>query len=153
MASKKVGGASNGDAATKSEEKQEKGRKVFSSKNAVDAEGTSILDEAGKLTAVPVQVKNEGGEVTYDGFHYRKHKPLTKADFAGTDVYMDYRAFSLRQRIDAMVVLATKYTTQATNLRKFGDEKTRKAVARVHKLREQMAALEAELAADGVDYE
>ena len=127
---------------TNNDKAERKGRSVFSKKSAVDANGASMVDEKGQLTGVP----NADGQ-----FDLKVHKPLGKNDFATSDVFMDFRAWTLNIRAARLTSQAEKLTTSANNLRKFGDDKSRKRFERLEKMREQIATLEAQFAAEGVE--
>ena len=99
------------------------------------------LDDKGKINRVPTN------------FDPMKFKPLTKDLFTSDDVNMDFRALNLTTRANKMLDTAKKLRDRAERTRRFGDEVTRKAAAKHIKLREQLAALEAELTLKGINLE
>ena len=125
-------------------------KKAAPSKKSYDYSGTDYVNDQGKLTSVPELVLNDDGKYA-GGWHWKKHKPLKKEDFATGDVFLDYRAYSTRMKAEAMLKDAEKFTSKAERMRKFGDADVAKKVSRVEKLKENMAKLKAELAESGYD--
>ena len=145
-------------AATDATAKEEKktGRIEFSIKDAKclneNADLVSATNEDGLLTIVPKSVKDaEGKKVLYAGFNVRKHLPLKKADFAGLATYMRYQAFVARSKAVVLIKSAEDKEAKASHIEQFGDEITRKKVQKVARMREQLATLQTQLEADGVD--
>lgn len=116
-----------------------KERLVFDVSTAVDAAGKPIPVSEGKLTAVPAN------------YEFGKFKGLKKTDFDGEPTWLDYNAALYDFRASRFVKRATRFRKDAERLRKFGDEATRKKASRLMKAREQMEALEKELASQGFD--
>ena len=163
--------AANGGKGDNKDKDENKGRKPFDIKNAKalieDESGNAEIQAAskdGKLIAVPRPVvHNEGSDmeavplpkkadnVVSEGFSSALYKPLVKGDFASEDIYLEYRAFVGRARAAKLLRGAKTLETRADKIRKFGDDKTRKKAAKLDRMKEQMKALEAELAAAGVD--
>ena len=170
-ATRRVGGTTKvasgaADIAKLTDEDAPKGRKAYNFRKAQIR--VPVLDGAGKATeetelvpavngdgalvGVPVRlVDEESGEVVQAGFDPNKHKPLTKADFASEDVFLDYRAFVAQCRATMFGLRAKDLAARANKLRKFGDDKTRKAAQRRDRMREALKKLEAQLMEDGVD--
>lgn len=151
----KVNPGGAGDAA-KTEEKKDKAIKVdFPIKEAVyqDAEGNVVpaYNAEGKLIAVPKPVKDETGKVIYAGFNTRKHNPLKKTDFSGLHVYLRFQAFVARVKAAILVKSAVEKEKKADNIERFGDEETRKKVARIARMQETLAELTKQLEDDGID--
>lgn len=138
-------------------EESTKGRVDFPTKDAMykDSEGNivSAVNEAGLLIAVPVPVKDAEGKVVYAGYNNRKHNPLKKTDFASVATFMRFQAHTCRLKAAVLIKAAEEKEKKAERIEKFGDEKTRKAVQRIAKMRENLAALEAQLKGDGIDIE
>ncbi len=86
-----------------------------------------------------------------EGFDFRKNCPLTRKDFADTASFLEYRGEALTHRAASFTELAAKMAAKVANIRKYGDEETRKKAEKLARLREQMAALEAELGEAGID--
>ena len=123
----------------------------------------SSASKDGKLIAVPRPiVHNEGDDmktvvcpkkddtVVFAGYDATMHKPLVKGDFVSEDIYIEWRAFVNRWRAAKLTRFASTLETRADRLRQFGDERTRKKADKLTRMREQMAALEAELKEQGV---
>lgn len=121
----------------KKDKKDKKGgRKIFDI-----ASFTGKKDANGKLMEIP------------STWNPKEFKPLSRKEFASDDVFLDFRAQDLELKIERVVKLAKDLRVRASNLRKFGDEKTRKKAAKLQRMREQMAALEKELESEGVTAE
>lgn len=165
--STKVGGDSKkGDPKSKPEKKGRTPYDFSGARNDTEAPlgvgenaiaiGASIVNEDGLLLSVPSRIAastDDKGKVTetFIGWDPKSHKPLVRKDFASDDIFLDFRVYCL----DIDIIKKTKnrdsLAKRADRLRKFGDEKTRKKAAKLARMREQMAALEAELESDGVD--
>lgn len=148
---KKVGGTKKVEKKD-GEKKARKGRVELDYSKAVDADGNSIVNEDGKLTALPLTV-GEGDNVVFEGWNPKKHKPLRKSDFAEEYMYMFFRAHVAQIRADQQAEKAKKLRKQAEQIQQFGDPKTRKKAKKLARMREQLAALEAELAGEGISLE
>jgi hypothetical protein len=153
--SKKVGGTATADPKGKKGKKAKKAKKVYDFSSCVNTDGESIVNDDGKLTGVPVAIPaaEEGGDPVQVGFDPAAHKPLVKDDFADSATYMDFRAYMCDMQIARKTELAKVLRKKAAKLRKYGDEKTRKRVMRLDRMKEQMAALQAELEAEGFELE
>jgi len=125
--------------ATKKVQPKKNAKKERKQKPILDiSEFSDIVNEDGLFTAVPE-------------YEIAKFRPLTKSDFASTDVFLDYRATILEFKSKTLAESAQNMRTKADRLRKFGDEDTRKKVEKAARLRKQFAALSATLADDGID--
>lgn len=154
----KVTGSSDSgepETTTESKKKKEKGRIDFPIKEAQyrndKGEVVTAVNEDTLLIAVPIPIKDEAGKVLYAGFNPRKHLPLKKGDFAGLAEYLRYQAFIARYKASQLVKLGDEKLTKAKHIEKFGDEETRKKVAKYAKLKEQLEKLQKTLEAEEVD--
>lgn len=140
---KRVGGGQGGQGGqggSAGKPKEKKVRAIFDLKTAVDANGKAVPGRAeGKLQAVPANWKP------------KEHKPLKRSDFADEATFIEFRAILAEQKAERMATAARKLRQQAERIRQFGDEGTRKKANKLLKAREQMAALEKELAEAGID--
>jgi hypothetical protein len=148
---KKVGTKKSGQKAGDGEKKEKKVKAAFDYSALTDQ-----LNEDGLLTAVPstrtVETNDKGKEVEkFDGWSPKDHKPLKRGDFATDDVFLDFRVFVLDHQLWQKQESRDSLAKRADRLRQFGDEKTRKKAAKLSRMREQMAALEAELSEEGID--
>lgn len=169
-ASKKVGGdTTSANKKGNPDKEPKKGRTVFDFSTATNetgesvgegenaiAPGASVVNDDGLLLAVPSIIKtdtDDKGKVTekFVGWNPKAHKPLVRKDFASDDIFLDFRVWCLDLDIKKKTKNRDSLAKRADRLRKFGDEKTRKKAAKLARMREQMAALEAELESDGVD--
>jgi hypothetical protein len=99
---------------------------------------TAVNDE-GKLTEVPAD---------FDG---KLHLKPVREDFASPDLFMLFRAAEAEAKAAELTASAAKYREEADNLKKYGDPAKRKAVKRAMRLRNELADLEAQLAAEGIE--
>ena len=141
--------------------KEKKTRKPFDIKTAkamISADGKapatlqSCLNKDGKLTEVPVTVK-DGDTVVYEGFNPTMHKPLKKSDFADISAFMLFQAFIIGFKAQRLQDLATKKRERALHIRKFGDEATRKKAQKYARMKDQLAKLKEQLAEEGITAE
>lgn len=162
----KVGQRKNGKG---EEKKEDKGKKPFPIKGfkammpVLDAEGKATeelklqnaVNDDGQLLAVPVEIpgKNDGDAPIQIGFSVGKHESLKKEHFANIVVFLKYQAMVARQKADKLIKLAEEKEKKADKLEKFGDDALRKKANRLQRMREQIAKLEAQLTADGVNLE
>lgn len=120
-------------------------RTAFDLSTAVDAAGNSLAvkqeDGSVKLSGVPVN------------FNYQKHQPLAKTDFLSEAHYWSQKAEISQQFADRYIASAAKYRKMAENMGKFTNDKDRKRVAKLEKMRAEFLALKAELAKDGINLE
>ena len=116
----------------KAKKAKKKGRVAFDVK-------TAKVDDKGLLTAVP------------ENFDPKKHKGLKKKQFADVATHMDYLSAMAKFNSERLAAKAVDLTARAERIRKFGDEGTRKKVAKVERMKKQMAALKAELEEQGID--
>ena len=155
---KKVNPDTETGTATTTDTKKEKVTRIdFPMDDAVytDAEGnvvTAINDDK-LLIAVPLPIKDEAGKVTYGGFNSRKHNGLKKTDFANLQTHLRFQAFTSKIRAAIMLKKAAELEAKAGRIEKFGDEATRKKVARMAAMKKQLAVLTAQLEEDGIDLE
>jgi hypothetical protein len=143
-------------AATTEGAKKEKGRVDFPIADVLtrDKEGNvvSAVNADGKLTAVPKPIKDgDGGKVLYAGYNTRKHNPLKKTDFADLQTYLRHQAFVARVKAAILVKSAVDKEAKADRIEQFGDEETRKKVAKMARMKDQLAELTKQLEDDGID--
>lgn len=121
----------------------------------VDADGKIVpaVNDDKLLVAVPIPIKDEAGKVTYAGFNTRKHNPLKKTDFANLQTHLRYQGFINQIRAAVLLKKAAEMEDKAKRIEKFGDEATRKKVARMAAMKKQLAVLTAQLEEDGIDLE
>lgn len=136
-------------------DKKEKGRIDFPIKDAMyrDADGNVVtaVNGDGVLIAVPIPVKDENGKVIYAGFNTRKHLPLKKANFASLATHLRYQAFVSRAKALASIKRAEELEGKATRIEQYGDESTRKKVAKLARMVAAAKKIQASLEAEGVD--
>jgi len=127
-----------------------KKRPVFDPKTAVmlDADGNEVpvkLTDDGRLTGVPTNWSS-------------KFKPLVRADFNSRATFLTYRAEGVigqqikdaEARIEKMKERQADMMLKAAEAEKGGDPVARKK-RRAEKLRKQLAQLEEQLKADGIE--
>lgn len=150
---KKVGSTEPKTAEPKVE--KPKGRIDFPMKSAMyrDKDGNVVTAINGEslLVAVPKTIMDGELKVVYAGYDSRKHKPLKKSNFASMATYLQYQGYIARLRAHRLVKIAEDKEKKASRLLKFGDEQTRKKAAKISKMRDQLAALEKQLTAEGID--
>lgn len=119
----------------------------------VDKDGNTVpaINEDKLLIAVPVPILDADGKVVYAGFNTRKHNGLKKTDFANLQTHTRYLAFISKIRAAVMLKKAADLEAKATRIEKFGDEATRKKVARMAAMKKQLAILTKQLEEDGID--
>jgi hypothetical protein len=154
-AAKAPAGATNAPA-----EKQKKPRGMqpkapynFKDAKIYDTDGNSspILNEQGKLLALPREFKDSDGKLIQEGFNFKKHKPLSKEEFADEPLFLLYKAENLEWRSNRGLKQAANLRKNAELWKTQGDPVKRKKLSKIQKMREAMAKLEAELEAEGVD--
>ena len=111
----------------------------------------SAVNEDGLLIAVPKPLRDEAGKVVYAGFDTRKYLPLKKGVFASIADYMRYQAFVARIRAAILIKGAVLKEKKADQIAKYGDNETRRKVAKVAKMREALKILEKQLKDEKVD--
>ncbi len=104
----------------------------------VESEGAQVNEE-GLLTAVPTD------------FDSAAHKSPNRKHFASEDLYCEFRAIQLEEKVAAYTEQAAKLRQQAAQIREFGDPGQRAKVRRAQKLTDQLKALREQLSAEGVD--
>ena len=146
-----------GDQNSDAKEK-DKGKVDFVAKDAQYRQSTedggavvSAVNADGLLIAVPKPIKDAEGKIVYAGFNVRKHNPLKKDAFVGLAEYLRFQAFVSRVRAAILIKGAEDKEKKAMHIAKFGDEETRKKVARMARMKEQLATLTAQLVEEGVD--
>ena len=97
------------------------------------------LTAEGKLPANPID---------FDG---AAHLKPARADFANPGDFYLFKADQNEAKANDLVASAVKYREEAANIAKFGDPTKRKMAKRAQKLRDQLANLEAQLAAEGFE--
>lgn len=118
----------------------------FDLTTAVNDKGESVAktdgegdDAATVLTGVPAN------------WNMNKHKPLTKENFDGEVNFLLFKASVADQWAKRYLESAAKYREAAERSAKYGDEDTRKKAAKLDKMRREYLALQAELAAEGIE--
>ena len=99
----------------------------------------SDLNAEGKLASNPSD---------FDG---SAHLKPSRDDFANPADFYEFKAGQNEARANDLIASATKYREEAANIRKFVDPVKRKMVKRAEKLKATLAALEAQLAEEGID--
>jgi hypothetical protein len=147
-------GTTEGQAAD-TDAKKDKGKVEFVIKGAQyrDADGgvVSAVNGDGLLIAVPKPIRDDNKKIVYAGFNVRKHIPLKKTAFASLTDFFLFQGFTARVRAALLIKGAEDKEKKAAHISKFGDEQTRKKVARMARMKEQLATLTAQLVDDGVD--
>ena len=120
---------------------------------AVDSEGNSIVNDEGKLTGNPLTVPspNEGEEPIFVGWNKAIHKPLKKGDFANEVTFLRWQIHLKAQTIEKAQAEHDKMVKRADALAQYGNSSAMKNALKLQKYREEMAKVEAELMAEGVD--
>jgi hypothetical protein len=153
----KVGGVNKADKPEEKPPKEKKEKIDFPIKEAKyrNEEGQIVtaINEENLLIAVPKTILGENDKVEYAGWDNRKHKPLKRTDFAGMATFLQFQGHSARLHAARLIKIAEDKEQKADRLLKFGDENTRKKAAKVAKMREQLAALEQQLSAEGINVE
>lgn len=106
----------------------------------ISDEAKGLLNDEGKLTRAPAE-----GELDP-----KKHLAPKKKDFSQDFIHMLYRAQVMEQKAVEMSQDAKRLREQAQILSTQPDPKKRASIKRMNKLRDQLAALEAELAGEGI---
>ena len=141
---------------TETKKKSKKAKRIdFPMDTAVyvnpEGETVTAINDDKLLIAVPVPIKDDAGKVTYAGYNTRKHNGLKKTDFANLQTHLRYQGFISTIRAAVMLKKAAELETKAKRIEKFGDEATRKKVARMAAMKKQLAVLETQLKEDGID--
>lgn len=143
------------DKAKDKKDKKEKGRVAFPILNAMYRDGESNVVTAingdNVLIAVPVPIKDDSGKVIYAGYNTRKHLPLKKADFASLATHLRFSAFVSRMKALASIKRAEELEGKATRIEQYGDESTRKKVAKLVRMRAAAEKIQKALEDEGVD--
>lgn len=131
---KKVGQGAAKPAATEKAEKEPRVRVEFDVKTATNANGARIkLDDAGRLTEVP------------GNYEPKLHKPLGKKHFATKALLFDFQVGLVDRTIAKL-----QERREALIAKKAGKETSARKLARMEKLKAQLAELEKELEGAGV---
>lgn len=142
MALKKVSApapASNASSSTETVEKPEKVKKERKVRPDFEVP-QECVNEEGKLTALPD---------TFSAEAVGKFRSWKRSEFADKATFLEYRAVLMEARIARMTKLADRLRADAAAERAGGGESAKKA-RKLQRLREAAAALEAELAAEGI---
>ncbi len=99
----------------------------------------AILNEQGQLTAVPTD------------YVERKHLAPKRGDFAGEDLFLEWRAITFEARAMHLTEQAAKMRSQAEDIRQYGDPAQRAKVRRFQRLQDQILELKAELGDQGIE--
>lgn len=99
----------------------------------------SNVNAEGKIAGVPSD---------FDG---SAHLTPKKDDFANPADYYEFRAVLAEAKAAEQTATAAKMREEAENIRKFGDPEMRAKAKKAAKLRETLAALEAQLQAEGIE--
>lgn len=102
-------------------------------------DGTPVMVDDGAGGQIHQRVKLSAVPTDYDSGKFAKLRP---ADFTGEDLYCEFMAANL-------LSLAAKWEKKAKKLRTLGQAADKKATLKFLKLRDQLAALRAQLLADG----
>ena len=123
----------------------------------VDAEGNSVLNEEGKLTGTPACLMDPDHKTTVgEGDDARSmftrdaYVAIKPTAFAEPYLATLYRADMCDTEIKRQEARAAKYRADAEVERTAGSKEAQAKVRRAAKLREQLAALEKQLAAEGI---
>jgi len=82
-----------------------------------------------------------------EGYDPSEHKKLKKYDFKEVWMFESYRAAYCRYQIQELSDREEQHRRNAEQIKKFGDPKILKKAQKLRRMREQMAALEEEIAA------
>lgn len=104
-----------------------------------------LLDGDGRLTKVPVIGDADGA------FNPSSHLAPKKGDFNDDVVYLEFKAAYDEFRAQEFATRASRYREQAEQIKKYGDPAARAKVRRFTQMRERLAELEAQLAAEGIE--
>lgn len=113
-------------------------------------DAAAVKEKKVVVKRVPYRIIEEGKDAppTLDGvpadFDRKKHLPLKKADFTNEWAFFEYRA-DLAER------QAKRFRKEAEQSKKLGSTKDRVKAKRLMAMLNRIAALEAELAEDGID--
>ncbi len=121
--------------------KGKKERKPRKQKPVITAEMGETNDE-GKFSSLPTL-----GE----GQTFAQFAPLKKDAFADEATYLEYRAATTEERITKMQKQVQDLRDQADLSRRYGNSEMRKKAKALHKKRQAIAQLEAELKELGLD--
>lgn len=130
---------------------------------AASAENTEVAEKAPKEKKprkvrpefqVPPECVNEEGKLisipeTFDSAAVGKFRGWKKSEFADKATFFEYRAVLVEARMSRMAKLAERLRKDAAAERAGGGESAKK-LRKLQKMREAAAALEAELAAEGI---
>lgn len=103
------------------------------------AEAKSILDDKSRLTAAPGRL-----------FDTKKHLAPKKNDFSSEFAYMTFRADQLEASASDFASRAAKIRQEAEAAKNAPDPVVRAQVKRVQRLKDQLQALQEQLAKEGI---
>jgi hypothetical protein len=84
-------------------------------------------------------------------FDFTKHKPLGKKNFTSDGTgFNEFRSLSMKYKGNRLLASAKRIDDEIATEKTFGTAEQRKSVKKALKLKEQLAALEAELLASGI---
>jgi len=129
---KKVGGAK----AEPKAKKEKVQREEWDVKEALDVTGKSCVNDKGELTAVPANFPTSGV------------LPLKRGAFASRKLYFQHRAALIDRQMDTLTERKQEFLDRAAG-KDTGSVKRR--LAKAEKLRKQLAELEEQLRAEGVE--
>lgn len=97
--------------------------------------------------------RNDDGKLVGqpEGFDGKLHLKPSRDDFADHAEFYDFQAAQCEGRVEYFGRQRDKWLEQAASFRRFGDPEKRKKFARAERLREQLAALDAELEDEGTE--
>ena len=130
--------------ATPARSHKEKAEKVKKEKKAKTPytslpEVQRAKDGNGRLTSMPVP------------FVPKEHKAPKRTDFANESTFMNFRADVLTARGNAILDNAKRLREEAVQVEKTGDPTKRALLKKAAKMRDSLAALEAQLKAEGIE--
>lgn len=118
--------------------KEKKVKQELPAELAVDAQGKSIRNAEGKYTGVPVKWT-------------RQYKSIKEKDFAEEATFIEFKAHLLGQAIEADQKRHKNMLTEAANIRKIGgNEKVKKTVRKVQKMRNALEEMLKALKDEGI---
>ena len=93
---------------------------------------------------------NEAGQYTEGLRHFDKalHLKPKKTDFSDGALYLDFCADVAAERVVHFTKARDSYAEQAASFRQYGDDRTRKLIAKRDRMADQLAELEASIKAE-----
>ena len=122
-----------------------------------DINGTVLNNEEAPAKRVPYI--NACGNINAEGkiagvptdFDGSAHLAPKKDEFANPADFYEFKAVQAEAKAAELSATAAKHREEAENIRKFGDPTKRAMAKRAAKLRDQLAALEQQLQAEGIE--